>query len=228
MGELRPSRESAERFLALGLTDQRRPLYEVLEVELLRADALGSSNNKNEEAKSPDKKDWPPSGVGTETGNTSNRGTALLNPFGRRAFPSWEGPSRDHADSMFPSDRCRDGGEDQRPEHQERIFLEGEHREVADKQEATDDQLQGSTRQGGRAGQGPNDVHRPLEQNNKQEEDLLEGEDQRPENQERIFLDPFDRRALPPGAGPLRAGPEGGRPTTGQPEQTELNQRIGS
>ncbi|HOX46985.1 MAG TPA: hypothetical protein PK668_25535 [Myxococcota bacterium] len=159
MGELRPSRESADRLLALGLTDQRRPLYEVLEVELLRAETLESSTHKNEETKAPDMGDWPPSGVGTE--NSRTEGTSLL---------------------------------------------EGEGRTDAELQEATADQLLGGTRQGGRAGQGPEDVDRTLEQTNRQERASFKGHGEEGVRQTTateepvpVLLDPVDG-GLPPGA----------------------------
>lgn len=83
-GELRPSEASAERLLSNGVSDQRRPLYEVLEVELLRSDALGSSTHKTEGAKAPNPED------GTEAGNVSQGGRVdrgpdeMLRPTGNK------------------------------------------------------------------------------------------------------------------------------------------------
>ncbi len=50
-----------------------------------------------------------PQGRGEHFGGREGKG--FLDPFDRRAFPPGKGPSRDHADSMLSSDRCRGGGE---------------------------------------------------------------------------------------------------------------------
>jgi len=174
MGELRPSRESADRLLALGLTDQRRPLYEVLEVELLRADALRSSTQKNEETTAPDKEDWPPSGVGT--GNSRTEGSSrlegegqgpdgVLRPTGQEggllegeAHEETRAEQSASPQSLGPgSAALRDEGKDNNNQTQEPTLLKGEHQEgicrkpcqIEGRKDLDEAEIQALHRQGG-------------------------------------------------------------------------------
>ncbi len=237
MGELRPSRESADRLLALGLTDQRRPLYEVLEVELLRAETLESSTHKNEETKAPDMGDWPPSGVGTE--NSRTEGTSLLE--GERQEGTCRQPcqieSRKDLDEAEIQALHRQGGSGSEARHDfpwSSVAAPG---------------LQGATKRDppprGAAkshpvllgeGRGPDGVLRPTEE---QEVELFEGSAQNASSNKGKdlqpelppggeLLDPLDGSAFTPGEGPSRAGPEGNRAPAAQLEQPTPTKRTGS